>query len=55
MLDYIYLHVLFLGQHHLSCLFLPDLLPKVRPVECYNGLDACLIMHVLHASFTCFG
>lgn len=55
MFDYIYLQVLLLGQHHLSCFFLGDLLSKERPVVCYDGLDTCLVVQVLRESFTFFG
>jgi hypothetical protein len=55
MLDYIYLHVLFLGQRHISCLFLGDLFSIKHRFVCYNNLDARLVMQVLHESFTFFG
>ena len=55
MFEYIYLHELFLGQCHISCFFLRDLHCKVGPMVCYDGLDACLVMQLLHESFTCFG
>ena len=43
---FIYLKVLLPGQLHLSCVFLGFPLSKLRPVVGYDGLDACLVMHV---------
>jgi hypothetical protein len=45
---YIYLHVLFSGQEHLFCYRLFDLLPQVLGMVLYDGLDARLVVHVLH-------
>jgi hypothetical protein len=36
------------GQAHLSCLSFVDLQSKEVSVVCYDGLDARLVMHVLH-------
>ena len=52
---FIYLKVLLLGQLHLSCVFLSFSLSKLRPVVGYDGLDACLVMHVGDEFFTGFG
>ena len=42
------LHVLFLGQPHDSCLFVWHFhLMEVSGV-CYDGLDAYLVMYILH-------
>jgi hypothetical protein len=42
----IYLQVLVLSQQHDSSVLLVHLLSKGRGVESYDGLDACLIVHV---------
>lgn len=52
---FIYLKVLVPGQRHVSCVFLGDLLSKLRPVVGYDGLDAHLVMHVGDEFFTGFG
>ena len=52
---FIYLKVLLPGQLHLSCIFLGFPLSKLRPVVGYDGLDACLVMHVGDEFFTGFG
>ena len=51
---YIYLHVFLPGQPHVSCLSFVDLHSKVGSVVCYDGLDARLVMHVLHEFITGF-
>jgi hypothetical protein len=43
---FVYLNVLVLGQCHVSCIFLADLLSKDRPVVSYDALDSRLVMHV---------
>ena len=50
----IYLYVFFPGQPHVSCLIFVDLRTKVGSVVCYDGLDARLVMHVLHEFITGF-
>jgi hypothetical protein len=52
---FIYLNVLVLGQRHLSCVSLGELLSKDRPVVSYDGLEARLVMHVHDEFFTGFG
>ena len=52
---FIYLKVLLPGQLHLSCVFFGFPLSKLRPVLGYDGLDACLMMHVDDEFFTGFG
>jgi hypothetical protein len=51
---FIYLQVLFSGQPSVSCLSFVDLHSKDLCVVCYDGLDVCLVMHVLHEVRTCF-
>ena len=45
---YIYLQELFPGQVHCSCLFFFNLHPSVLSIVVDDGLDAHLIVHVLH-------
>ena len=45
---YIYLQELFPGQVHCSCLFFFNLHPSVLSIVVDDGLDARLIVHVLH-------
>ena len=45
---YIYLQQLFLGQVHCSCLFFFNLHPSVLSIVVDDGLDARLVVHVLH-------
>jgi hypothetical protein len=41
-----YRYELLLGQHHLSCFLLLDVLSKDRPVVSNDSLGAHLVMHV---------
>ena len=45
---YIYLQELFLDQVHCSCLFFFNLHPSVLSIVVDDGLDARLVVHVLH-------
>ena len=45
---YIYLQEWFPGQVHCSCLFFFNLHPSVLSIVVDDGLDARLIVHVLH-------
>ena len=45
---YIYLQELFPGQVHCSCLFFFNLHPSVLSIVVDDGLDARLVVHVLH-------
>ena len=52
---YIYLQILVLGQRHAPCVPFGDLRSMDGPVVSYDGLDACLIMHVHDEFFVAFG
>ena len=45
---YIYLQELFPGQVHCSCLFFFNLHPSILSIVVDDGLDARLVVHVLH-------
>ena len=55
LLFYIYLQVLVPGQRHGSCILFGNLLSKDGPVVSYDGLDACLVVHVHDEFFTASG
>jgi hypothetical protein len=50
---FIYLQVLVPGQAHVSCFSFGGLHSKDLRIVCYDGLDACLIVHALDEFGTC--